>query len=345
MFRQQDLDDTRFPFHGKLFLRLLALSCLVSLAFIAVLGFKADWDAVFSGLDARWLAAAVAAMVLLQFISGYRLYRFLPGARQDGEGQILKSVKVMFLFQAAIKLLPFRLGEAGFFWLSKRYLDMPFRDSLGVFLGFRIWDLRVVALSFLLCGGMLLGDAVPGGKPLFAVVSAFGIGVFMLSSARLIRLAEYCFRAVFRITSFVWSQRLAASLSEAARTLDQCRSFMNSLANGVLSIVTWITFYAVFHCLYRSLGVDIGWNATIMVVSGMTLVGIIPIQTLGGIGLLEFGQASLLVLAGLTATEAAGKSLAAGALFLGLCLGVPALLFLAFGACERMVAGRQTDTP
>lgn len=318
----------------KLFLRLLAISCLISLGFITILGINADWNTIFAELKPHWIGAAIAAMIFLQFISGYRLYQFLPSQETSSPSPILQSVKVMFLFQAILKLLPFRLGEAGFFWLSQKHLTLPFKDALGVFLGFRIWDLRVVALSFLLCGGMLLQDTVPWGKTVFIIVAVFAISVFMLSSIKLICLAERIFRTTYRFFSFDWINKLTISLAEAAKNLTESRTFGSSLLNGVLSIITWGSYYMVFHCLYKSVGVDIHWTATIMVVSGMVLIGIIPIQTLGGIGLMEFGQASLLILAGLSSTVAASKSLAVGALFLGLCLGIPALLWLIFSASE-----------
>jgi uncharacterized membrane protein YbhN (UPF0104 family) len=310
----------------KLLVRLVLLSGLISLALIVLLGVKADWSELFSTLRWEWLGAAAVMLIVMQFVSGYRLYSLLPETSTVQEGQYLNSVQVMFSFQALIKLLPFRLGEAAFFWVAQKNLGLSFRENLGVFLSFRIWDFRIVSLSFLLFGGLLFRDKVPWGQTAFIMVGGFGAFMFFLSSHKLTRLGEMAFRCLYRLASFKWADRFADALAEASASLKAMKSVRGSMVTGVLSGAVWLVYFVVFYSLFNCVGVPIGWAEAIVVVSGMILVGILPIQTIGGIGLLELGQASLLVLAGLSPTMAASKSLAVGALFLGLSLAVPALL-------------------
>lgn len=333
------------PAHArKQFIRVFSISILFSLLFIAALGYNAEWDTIFSDLDAQWLTAAACGMTLMQFVSGYRLYRLLPQEKVTNKRPLYNAVRTMFCFQAIIKLLPFRLGEAGFFWLTRRFLELQFKETLGVFLSLRIWDLRIVALSFLLFSGLMLQDAVPWGRTVFIIVSIFGISVFMISSIRLIRLAEFISRTIHRLLAFKWADKLAASLSDAAETLVREKSFLKSLSNGFIAAFNWSCFYVVYYCIFKSVGVDIAWPTAVMVMSGMILVGVIPIQTLGGIGLVEFGQASLLVLAGLSTTMAATKSLAAGAIFFGLCMVVPAGLTAVFWGLDKAFSSHSRAT-
>ena len=322
--------NTPLPLSRKLFLRLLGVSCLVSLVFITVLGLNADWQAAFADLDTSRLAVAAGIMFVLQIYSGCRLFLLLPREHVTTPAPLLQSIRVMYSFQALIRLLPFRLGEAGFFWLSHRYLGLSFKDSLGTFLNLRIWDLRLVAMSFLAFGGLELHGRVDWGGPLFLMVGVFGLLLFSLSSFRLIRLVECACHLVHRLTSFRWADATANSLNEASGTLLKAKTPWSSFINGVAAMVVWCHIFLLYHFLYASLGVDISWTATIMVVSGTILVGTLPIQTLGGIGLLEFGQASLLVLSGLSTTTAAGKSLAAGILLLGTAVVIPAAMAILF---------------
>lgn len=323
----------------KIFVRLVFVSGIVSLALVVFLGAKADWSELFSTLRWGWLVCAVGALAVLQFVSGYRLYCLLPKAAATRSGQYLNAVKVMYSLQALIKLLPFRLGEAAFFWLAHRNLGLSFQENLGVFLSFRIWDFRVVALSFLLFGGLLFQDKVPWGHSVFLVAGVGGVLLFSLSSYRLVRLGEEVFRCCHRLTSFNWADRCAQSLNEAAASLEKMGSLRGSAVIGMQSGAVWIVYFFVFCSLYNCVGVPIGWAEAVVVVSGMILVGILPIQTIGGIGLVELGQASLLVLADIPPSMAASKSLAVGALFLGLCIAVPLLLTGIFTLCgKRAVA-------
>lgn len=325
---------------GGIPFRLVAVSVVGSLCLIAFLSMNADWKDVFSMIDIMWLAKAVVAMVLLQFLSGARLYNLIGG--QDGriEHPFFKSVRVMFVFQALLKLLPFRLGEVAFFWIVRKELGTPFRDNLGVFLNFRIWDLRIVAVSFLLFGGLLLRDKFAWGQTVFWIVGGFGVMLFALSSYRLVWLGELFFRSLHRSLPVLKAQtgKIADVLGESAGNLKEGNSLRSSVVTGLLSLLVWGVYFGVFYSLFQCVGIHIAWPMAVIVVSGTILVGILPIQTLGGIGLLEMGQASLLTLAGLSSSVAAAKSLAVGALFLGLCLAVPGALYFLFDAVARVRA-------
>ncbi|WP_319543130.1 lysylphosphatidylglycerol synthase transmembrane domain-containing protein [uncultured Pseudodesulfovibrio sp.] len=332
-------ENARFlsQFPKKTFLRLVLLSVLVSLVFVGLLGIGADWENIDFSVDGSWLAGAVVSMILLQCLSGYRLYCLLLPQPQPVRHPLANSIRVMFLFQALLKLLPFRLGEAAYFWLMQRQLGTPFKDNLGVYLRFRIWDFRIIAMCFLLFGGLLLRHRVPWGDAAFLVVGVFGVALFVISSFRLVRFGEFVFRKLHgMIPFFQWTEGVAKTLAESAYSLEHVKNMRGSIMTGVQSALVWGMYFAVFYCLFKCVGIPIEWPVAVLVSSGSILIGILPIQTLGGIGLMEMGQASLLVLAGLSPSIAAGKSLTVGALFFGLCVVVPAGLYATFAVWERL---------
>lgn len=322
---------------GSIPISLVVGAGVMSLCLVAFLGVKADWGEIFAMVDIAWLANAVVAIAVLPFVSGVRLYSLLGQRISRIDYPLFRSVRVMFLFQAMLKILPFRLGEVAYFWVVRKELGMSFKDNLGIFLNFRIWDLRIVAVSFLCFGGLLMWDKFVWGQIAFWTVVGFGVVLFLLSPYRLVRLGELFFRGLHRVVPVLdRANKVADILGASAGCLKGANSLRSSAVTGLLSLLVWGVYFGVFYSLFRCVGVHIAWPMAVVVMSGTILVSILPIQTLGGIGLLEVGQASLFKMAGLPSSTAAAKSLAVGGLFWGLCLMIPGVLYVIFAVFERM---------
>lgn len=313
----------------RAFVRLMVFSFLGSLILITILGLNANWKELVSNLSMPWLIVAGSGLALMQYVSGYRLYCLIPSDSSYSKTLYLDSVKIMALFQILLKILPFRLGEAGFFWLNKKFLRAPFETSLGIFLTFRLWDLRVVASCFLIFGGVVLDERFSWGRPFLLMVGVLSLALFTLSSIRLIRLGEWFFQRVSQITPRLHGAiKISETLSASISHLERLNSLKQNITIGALSFLMWFMYYAVIYSLFRAVGLDMNWYISIAIASGTVLIGILPVQTIGGLGLMEFGQASLLMLAGLSSSVAASKSLAVGLCFWGLCLIAPAVAMM-----------------
>lgn len=321
----------------KTFLRVLLASFLGSLVFLVILGLKADWINLYSDLNILWLMAASLGVALLQLINGYRLFRLIPPNVPHIEGSLSKSIKVMALFQVLLKVLPFRLGEMGFFWLMKKHINLQFKSSFGLFLTFRLWDLRIVAFSFLVFGGGLLNPKYSEGALFFILVGVLGLSLFVLSSARLIKVGEFFLRRASQIIpKYKKFSTLADTLAKTSIHLNHLEGLKTNILVGILSVILWVVYYAVFYCLLRAVGMQLAWHTIIAIASGSILISILPIQTLGGLGMLEFGQASLLILAGIPSSLATNASLAVGILFLSTCLIIPSSIVLIIKTTKKV---------
>lgn len=320
------------------------ISALITVALLGVVVWYTDWDLLWSSLVAAspgWLCASVVLMIVLQFAAGLRLAYLLPTDTHQPKAIFGKSVEISFLYQALIKILPFRLGEAAFFWLVQQKIQTPFERNLGIFLHFRLWDFRIVATSFLVCGGWLVTTRYDKLTPYVIAAALLGSLFFMLSPAFLIGLAEKSFRLSSQIPGCAFLQKGETLLASAKASLAEESTQRSAFVLFLMTLLIWSCYFSVFYCLMLAIGMDVSPFLTVAVVSGMTLTSIIPIQTVGGLGLIEIGQSSLYVLAGLSISEAASRSLTVSALFLLLCLVVPATLWVLLRVKESVAENRQ----
>ncbi|WP_338667706.1 lysylphosphatidylglycerol synthase transmembrane domain-containing protein [Pseudodesulfovibrio methanolicus] len=326
--------------HGNL-VKMVLFSLLGSVVLLAVVAWSADLGLLrqlLSHVDRFWLGGAAACMVVLQCVSGLRLATLLPDAEGRSGPMYASAVEVAFLCQALIKILPFRLGEVAFFWLAKMKLYAPFDRTLGVFLRFRLWDLRVMAISFILCAGWVAMRQYAWLKVYIGVAGILGVAFFLLSPVRILSLADKVFRFLTLLPGLGFLRSFSEMLEKAVARFDEEQT-VSGTTLLMQSVVIWAWYFIVIYCLIQSLGIAVGPVAAIAVASGMTLVGIVPLQTVGGLGLVEIGQASLYMLAGLPVAEAASSSLAVSVLFLMLCIVVPGAMWALF-AFARLVSRR-----
>jgi uncharacterized membrane protein YbhN (UPF0104 family) len=160
--------------------------------------------------------------------------------------------------------------------------------------------------------------------------------LFLVSPARIIRLLGWLAGAMARLPGLDGLRRVGAEMDKARHHADSRRGLAEELCLCGLTVLVWSAYFGIFFCLMHGVGMDIDPVSAVAIVSGMTLVSIIPFQTIGGLGLVEIGQASLYVLAGYSAAEAATQSLAVSGLFLALCVVVPSLMW-AVHSGARMV--------
>lgn len=316
-------------------------SLLGSLILLGIVFWQADWDLLITSLSncsLSWLAGAAVGLVLTQFVSGLRLAFLLP--REDGAVLPVygAAVEVSFLYQVLIKLLPFRLGEVAYFWLGKKKLNASFDRNISVFLRFRLWDLRIVAISFLTCGGWIVATQYAWLRGYIVVAAVLGMAFFMLSPANILGILEKIFHLLKRLPGFGFLHHFSEIVAQAIAHVNDAEHQVSELTLFWQTILVWLCYYTVFYCLMQGIGMEVSVMLAIAVSSGMTLISIVPIQTIGGIGLVEIGQSSLYMLAGLPTSEAASRSLTVSALFLGLCILIPCLMWISFYVVRKVAA-------
>jgi uncharacterized membrane protein YbhN (UPF0104 family) len=319
----------------------VVISLLGSIALLAGVAWNADWKllkASLSSVSPLWLARAAVCLAILQFVNGIRLALLVSDKKKSALSVLAPSIEVSFLCQALIRVLPFRLGDLAFFVIANRKLNTSFEKNLGLFFRIKLWDLRVVATSFLICGGWVVAMEYASLKPYVVGAALLSCVLFMLSPVRIL----------YPITKLVGVLALLPGLggfrhfSELLeRSISSLKEEKHSLSEWILMLLTsagWCIYYGTMYCLMQGLGMSIDLILAIAVASGMILISIVPIQTIGGFGLTEIGQSSLYLLGGLSTAEATSRSLAVSVLFLGLCLGVPALFWFFF-TTGRIVTG------
>jgi len=321
------------------FIKLVAVSGTCSLLLLGGVAWTADWTLVkssFATVDFDWLMAAAFFMVIVQFAAGLRLATLLPDPKGNTDCALFGAVKVCFLYQAMIKLLPFRLGEVVFFGLTKKILGAPFDRTLGVFLRFRLWDLRVVTISFLTALQFILSAQYEWLKTYAVIAAILCTILFVLSPQRIFATVNKILLVLTLVPGLKFLRAFSEVLEQATSHMDKEKNKVSEWTLLWQSVLLWGLYYGVLYCLMRGIGMEISIPLAITVASGMTLVGVIPIQTIGGLGLVEIGQSSLYVLAGISVAEAASRSLSVSMLFLGLCVIVPASMWTTFALAQKL---------
>nr|WP_321258469.1 lysylphosphatidylglycerol synthase transmembrane domain-containing protein [uncultured Pseudodesulfovibrio sp.] len=321
------------------FAKAVAISFIGSFFLLGIVIWNADWDLLqdsFIHISLPWFIASACFMVAIQLSAGLRLAHLLP----DENGAVLPvygaAVEVSFMFQALIKLLPFRMGEAAYFWLAKKKLDASFEKNLGVFLRFRLWDLRIIAISFIMCGGWIVVTQYTWLKVYVCIAAGLGVAFFMLSPKRILGLIQKVFKLAALLPGLSFLRHFTEVLDRSVVRIDEDEHKVSELTLFWQSLLIWSCYYGVFYCLMRGIGMEVSVVLAIAVSSGMTLVGIVPIQTIGGLGLVEIGQSSMYVLAGIPAAEAASRSLTVSCLFLSLSIVIPLCLWGCFVGVKKI---------
>ena len=211
------------------------------------------------------------------------------------------ALKANAFYVLLLVILPARLGEVAAIIVLKRYLQQKYGVATMSIIAQRLYDIMILGVVFLIAL-LGLGDFID--RTMMTVLAAGLIG--------------FSFAALMRLDLFL---TLAALMfRKTPRTLYrfilQARSYSrhNMLARDVpsaliLTILKWASNLSALVFLYMALHLQLGWFENVIVAAAYNFLTIIPLQTIGGIGVGEAGLALLLIGMGLPAGIAAGASL------------------------------------
>ncbi|MCL4545689.1 MAG: flippase-like domain-containing protein [Chloroflexi bacterium] len=219
-------------------------------------------------------------------VRGFRWRRLLRNIGLDAKVRVL-SVTI-FLSWFVNCVAPAKLGDLYRAYLMRRNEKLPLTSTLGTIFAERIID-SVALFVILLVGLVLSASEMTGGKQgvIVIVAGAFIVVLFLAllimrwQGARLIRIFPARVHAVYH--RFV----NGAFASFKVRYLPQI---------AVLTFLAWGCEFGRLFIVTRALGLSVSPPAVMVVLSGASLLLTVP--TPGGLGAVEAGLASLLVLFG-----------------------------------------------
>lgn len=277
----------------------LLLASLLGAGLLAWLLRKLDFAPLWAAFAATpaWLwLLAVAGLGASYALRAERLRRewgswFSAQGRAAQAPGFVACLALFLTHNAAIVVLPFRAGEAGYPLLMQRRFGVPLADSLKSLLWLRLQDAAVLATLAALWLPPMSMAARAGWSALLGaawlLVLAFG--------AR-------------------WLARLAERLPAVQRFQAAWLAHRNDRAGWALCGANWLVKLAVFAMLLQALA-PLDFGAALRGALGGELASVLPLQGPAGLGTYEAGvwAAALMDRA---STQGPGAQVAAGALAL-----------------------------
>ena len=278
----------------------------VSLVLLAVVLSQVDW-----ALFVEILLGALPGFVFLSLIlflmegvfTSLRFYLLTPGDRH-----VTACFSLTAWYVVLLVLLPLRLGEVAVVLLMKKYLDQDASPALMNVLVQRLFDLVTLCVVFLAC--MLFFSSVFES----AQLKLLALLCLLLLSWLLTRLDKIIvLPALLLIHSGVprsSKRRAILRILVQARTWYRHRlTLPRSSMALLLSLGKWLCNLLAFVFLLQALQLPVDFTASLVIAAAYNFLTIVPVQTIGGIGLSEVGLSGLLVFAGLPLAMAASASI------------------------------------
>lgn len=272
---------------------------LISLALLAFVIMQVDFNLALEMLKMlSWtmLLVAIAFLAFEGIATALRLWLFA-----QKRPCLSDALKANAWYVLLLVMLPARLGEVAAVVVLERHLGQKYGVAAMSIIVQRLYDVIILGVIFLIAL-LGLGDFIDRG-----VIGIVSIALILSSFFVLIHLEFFLtlttiiFRnAPKKLYRFILQARLYSRHSLNTKDIPLALLF---------TILKWISNLGALICLFISLNLGLGLFENITVAAAYNFLAIIPLQTIGGIGVGEAGLMLLLTGMGLVAGAAAGASL------------------------------------
>ena len=221
-----------------------------------------------------------------------------------------KKVSIKHLFSIvcvhnmANNVLPARTGEISYVYLSRKLHNIPAGEGVASLMVARIFDFTTISFLFFISTIFIRDLPEIVSKVIWVIV---GLLVFVL----LLFLALVFFGEIFvditrRVANginalrFSFVQYLLRKIDETAQSF----KLMNSkkLWGGIFvtSIMIWCFQYSMLYILAKGMNISLAFWCMIFALTFVFFTAILPIQTIGGFGIMEGGWALGFIIMGIS---------------------------------------------
>jgi uncharacterized membrane protein YbhN (UPF0104 family) len=280
------------------------MSGLIAVALFASVVASTDWRsfvAMVGSLSWVWLAAATGCFVLEGLAAAARIQMFTPG-----DNRYSTCLRVNAWYVLALIGLPARLGEVAGVFLFKKYLAQASGPAAVNVIAQRLMDVAVLGTAFFISGLFLSRIA---GDGLVAVIVLLVVGASVAGLRYLPQLLAIIARLMLH---FFGRRQLMAVLRAllGARIWYRRRITLGRLIRGIAAtLVRWLANFAGLVCILTAMELQLSGPELWVAAVSYNLLNIVPLHTVGGIGITDAGIAALLVWYGVPVATAAAASL------------------------------------
>ncbi len=278
----------------------------ISLILLSLVLSQVDWLLFFEILQQTLIVFVVISVILFLLegvFTSLRFYVLTPNSPALSSCFQLTAWYVVLLI-----LLPLRLGEVAVIFLMKKHLNQSASPAIMNVLVQRLFDVMTLCVVFLIC--ILMFSSIIESEQIT------GIAVVCL-------IALACVLSILdRILAILIGPLLrrrnpqSDTVRKLLRALLQARiwyrhrlTLSKSLIAFFLSLGKWLCNILAFVFLLQALQLPVDFNNSVVIAAAYNFLAIIPLQTIGGIGLSEMGLSGLLIFSGLSLTLAASATI------------------------------------
>lgn len=212
----------------------------------------------------------------------------------------LKLYPITLVHNSLVQLLPFRLGEISFIYLTKRTNRVGTVEAALALFIVRILDLFTV--FFLLAISFFLLEQKPAifsslrFQIINVLIPALLLFFFIYFKQIMMFLHKICQRRF--LLQRPWIERLSKNMESAILSFNAYskKSFFQAF---VLSVAIWISYFFMLYHIFRYLGLSLPYSSFLFISAVVVLFAAIPIQGLAGFGNVEMSWTMLLMLFGI----------------------------------------------
>ena len=280
------------------------LSASISILLLGAVIWQIQWNdfpSIASGIDWRLFLIAIALLVGEGFATSARLRHFTRN-----EAEFSAALKCNAWYSVLLIALPARLGEVAAIKLFQTYLNQPYGAAGASIVSQRLFDLVVLCGFFCLA---IIGFSGLVNSQLLLIIglAIFGGVIFLLFNL------HWVLTLAIRFTKQLLpnARKILGLLFQARRWigLTLTPAFV-PYAIGI-TVAKWALNLSAIALLLMSLRLELGAATYAAIAAAYNFFAIIPVQTIGGLGIGESALTAMLSAVAIPLSMAASASIVA----------------------------------
>ena len=265
----------------------------------------ASLAAVAASLSASWPLAAAATALLLAAVLTDAVRMHLIAERRS----LTAAIRVTAWHGVWVMVLPLRLGEVGWILAMRNAYGWNPATTVVCALVQRLLDLAVVAAFLLLAMPAAFSLGQDGARLIAAAaVAACGAALAGIMTLRVwLRLTARLVIATGRPRG--WRLRVLRHLRQGRRWLDSVQHRRILRLCLLPTALTWTAIFGSYWLICQAVGLQEAAVEVLFASAGSIMLTVLPVQSIGGFGLLEAGLTGILAWFGAPADTAAAAAL------------------------------------
>jgi uncharacterized protein (TIRG00374 family) len=262
-----------------------------------------DITTTLTRIDSIYIVIGFILYLCTYFFRALRFYIIL-----NNKVNLKDLFSIVSVHNMANNILPARTGEISYVYLSKKLHEIPVGEGVASLMVARVFDLITISLLFFI-SIIFIRDLPDLG------IKIIGLIIGLLAFVLLLFLALFSFGARFvdiirrvangiTVLRFSFVQYLLRKGDETVQSFKLMKSKKLFGYVFVTSIAVWCSQYSMLCILANAMGIALTLWCMIFALTFVFFTTILPIQTIGGFGIIESGWAFGFIIMGVSKNEA-----------------------------------------